>query len=135
MDLAQCFSVNTVCKVNWYRGFDPSLNMNKVHLSVSLLWLLYLIDSDINRPLVSLSSVWAMHIIWLVSTYSLCLFVLHTCMHSFSISTSMTFCALMLVDRNLGLYRISGLFYIRYPARYPVSFARYPVSFARYPAG
>ena len=36
VDLAQCFSVNTVCKVNWYRGFDPSLNMNKIHLSVSL---------------------------------------------------------------------------------------------------
>ena len=36
MDLAQSFSVNTVCKVNWYRGFDPSINMNKIHLSVSL---------------------------------------------------------------------------------------------------
>ena len=24
--LAQSFSVNTVYKVNWYRGFDPSLN-------------------------------------------------------------------------------------------------------------
>ena len=30
---------------------------------------------------------------------------------------------------------ISGLFYIRYPAGYMVSFAGYPVSFARYPAG
>ena len=25
-DLAQSLSVNTVCKVNWYRGFDPILN-------------------------------------------------------------------------------------------------------------
>ena len=28
--------------------------------------------------------------------------------------------------KSLGLYRISGLFYIRYPAGYPVLFAGYP---------
>ena len=36
MDIAQCLSFNTVCEVTRYRGFDPSLNMNKIHLSVSL---------------------------------------------------------------------------------------------------
>ena len=35
LDLAQCFSFNTVCKVTRYRGFDPSLNMNKIHLFLS----------------------------------------------------------------------------------------------------
>ena len=34
-DLAQSFSVNTVYKMNWYRGFDPSLMFKyKIHLSV-----------------------------------------------------------------------------------------------------
>ena len=36
---------------------------------------------------------------------------------------------------KLGLYRISGLFYIRYSARYPVSFAEYPAGLITgYPA-
>ena len=30
------------------------------------------------------------------------------------------------VEYQVGLYRISGLFYIRYPTGYPVSFAGYP---------
>ena len=38
-----------------------------------------------------------------------------------------------LIETFLGLHRISGLFYIRCPAGYPVSFAGYPVSFAGYP--
>ena len=42
VDLAHCFSFNTVCKVARYRGFDPSLNMNKIHLSVYLSFYLYL---------------------------------------------------------------------------------------------
>ena len=36
VDLAQRLSFNTVCEVTRYRGFDPSLTMNKIHLSVSL---------------------------------------------------------------------------------------------------
>ena len=36
VDLAQCLSFNTVCEVTRYRGFNPSLIINKIHLSVSL---------------------------------------------------------------------------------------------------
>ena len=35
MDLVQSFSVNTACKVNWYRGCDPSLNFESLQFGAS----------------------------------------------------------------------------------------------------
>ena len=40
--IAQCLSFNTVCEVTRYRGFDSSLTMNKIHLSVSLSLSIYI---------------------------------------------------------------------------------------------
>ena len=83
VDLAQCLSFNTVCKVNRYRGLVPSLNMNEIHLSVSL------------SVCLSLSH---------CPSFSLFLRLNISVSPSFSLSHSLSFCLSLFLSLKISVY-------------------------------